>query len=88
MLKPLTCPDCGAPLEVEPACVIDEDPDFREGYFRGDYDVDCAECHGARVVPAVDRENNRADVVAKVDAADEARWNAARGELYERRMGY
>lgn len=33
-----------------------EDPDFEEAYFRGDYDVPCEECNGARVVPVVDRE--------------------------------
>ncbi|MHB1260367.1 MAG: hypothetical protein ACYC2H_01490 [Thermoplasmatota archaeon] len=33
---------------------FDEDPDFREDYFAGVYDVDCDECRGARVMPIVD----------------------------------
>lgn len=33
---------------------FDEDPDFREAYFSGAYDVSCAECHGKRVVPVTD----------------------------------
>lgn len=33
-----------------------EDPDFEEAYFRGDYDVQCEECHGQRVVPVVDED--------------------------------
>src|SRR5277367_5213950 len=28
---------------------FDEDPDFEEAYFRGDYDVRCEECKGTRV---------------------------------------
>lgn len=31
-----------------------EDPDFEEAYFRGDYDVTCKTCHGARVVAEPD----------------------------------
>jgi hypothetical protein len=31
-----------------------EDPDFEEGYFRGDYDVQCGTCHGTRVVAVPD----------------------------------
>jgi excinuclease UvrABC ATPase subunit len=33
---------------------FDDDPDFRENYFSGMYDVPCNECHGNRVSPAVD----------------------------------
>lgn len=31
-----------------------EDPDFREAYFSGRYDVCCEECKGERVVDVVD----------------------------------
>lgn len=34
----------------------DWDPEEREGYFRGDYDVTCSECNGERVVPEIDEE--------------------------------
>ena len=30
---------------------FDEDPDFRESYFRGDYDQRCNLCGGEKVVP-------------------------------------
>lgn len=30
---------------------FDEDPDFAESYFRGDYDVRCGLCQGENVVP-------------------------------------
>jgi hypothetical protein len=29
---------------------FDEDPDFREDYMSGVYDITCAACHGKRVV--------------------------------------
>lgn len=37
---------------------FDEDPDFEEGYFRGDYDVTCVECSGLRVVLVPNNEAN------------------------------
>jgi hypothetical protein len=33
---------------------FDEDPDFEEAYFRGDYDVPCEQCDGNRVISMVD----------------------------------
>lgn len=33
---------------------FDQDPDFEEGYMRGDYDVRCGTCEGARVVAVPD----------------------------------
>jgi hypothetical protein len=33
---------------------FDQDPDFEEAYFRGDYDVLCEECHGNRVTLVAD----------------------------------
>jgi hypothetical protein len=33
---------------------FDQDPDFAESYMRGDYDVRCSVCEGARVVPVPD----------------------------------
>jgi hypothetical protein len=33
---------------------FDEDPDFAESYFRGDYDVRCETCKGQRVVAVPD----------------------------------
>ncbi len=33
---------------------FDEDPDFEEAYFRGDYDVICEDCGGNRVMLVAD----------------------------------
>jgi hypothetical protein len=35
---------------------FDEDPDFEEAYFRGDYDVRCEECKGRTTVLVVDEQ--------------------------------
>jgi hypothetical protein len=35
---------------------FEEDPDFKESYFNGLYDVTCYECHGKRVVPEINEE--------------------------------
>ena len=66
---------------------FDEDPDFEEAYFRGDYDVVCLECGGNRVTLAADW--------AKMDAAEKEMYNdhlrqerEYRAEVAaERRMG-
>jgi hypothetical protein len=47
-----------------------EDPDFAEAYFDGVYDVTCAICHGARVVPRPDL----------------SRWSFAQKRLYVRHL--
>ena len=58
------CPRCrGRGTHVNPSIDgngltrddFDQDPDFEESYFRGDYDVACYECRGARVVAVIDR---------------------------------
>lgn len=33
---------------------FDQDPDFEESYFRGDYDVTCVDCGGKRVTLVAD----------------------------------
>lgn len=44
---------------------FDEDPDFAEGYMRGDYDVTCEECGGANVVDEIDEDRcNTVDLAA------------------------
>lgn len=35
---------------------FEEDPDFRESYFAGHYDVQCSECDGLRVVAVANFE--------------------------------
>jgi len=57
------CPTCrGRGSHVEPGIDCNgltaedfaEDPDFREDYFSGRYDVPCYRCNGEKVVPVID----------------------------------
>ena len=59
------CPRCrGVGSHVNPAVDgqgisqedFDQDPDFQEAYFRGDYDVACHRCQGEKVIKVIDRE--------------------------------
>lgn len=64
---------------------FDEDPDFREEYMRGTYDVQCAECHGQRVVMVPDEERMPADAKAAFEAHQKAQAEEARERAWERR---
>lgn len=86
------CPTCrGKGVHVNPSVDCNgitaedfaEDPDFAEDYFRGVYDVPCAECGGARVVP-VPIDDEVLERYHKI-LADEAAYQAMRAA--ERRMG-
>ena len=64
--KYITCELCsGKGTHVNPSIdahgiserEFDEDPDFREEYFAGTYDVSCYRCQGKRVEPVVDEES-------------------------------
>lgn len=63
--KRIVCPSCegrGTELRASLRGVafsaeeMDEDPEFRENYFSGRYDVLCSECQGSNVVIVVDEE--------------------------------
>ncbi len=91
------CPTCnGKGTHVNPS--IDsqgissdefaEDPDFFESYISGDYDVNCYECGGKRVIPVVDEDNNPPDLVQAIQKAEQSAYEAARERIREREMGY
>lgn len=62
---------------------FDEDPDFEESYFRGDYDVRCTLCGGERVVPVpLD-----AKVIEVIESGIDDRHSAREEMLAEMRMG-
>ena len=66
---------------------FDEDPDFAEQYWNGDYDQTCTRCEGKRVIPAVDWDaltDDEAQAYEK-QLRDEADWEAER--LAEIKMG-
>lgn len=81
------CDGCrGAGTRVDPAVDgngltaedFSEDPDFREDYFSGQYDVQCWDCHGERVVPHVERAAADPQELALYDACMEAERERAR----------
>ncbi len=92
----VVCPTCdGRGKHVNPSIDsgglssddFDDDPEFRESYMRGFYDVTCYECRGKRVAPYLDRSRIDAGTLALLDgrAASDA---AFRAEVEaERRMG-
>lgn len=67
---------------------FDEDPDFREDYFEGRYDVACNECGGARVVPAMDEDRTTKEEREKVEEEIDANYRHQQEMWYERKMGY
>jgi hypothetical protein len=66
---------------------FDEDPDFAESYWRGDYDVPCAECGGRRVSPEPDWDRMTPELKAKVEVWIEDFYAYQRECDMERRMG-
>jgi len=90
------CPTCeGRGSHVNPSIdahgiggdEFDDDPEFREEYFSGTYDVTCYGCGGRRVVAEIDRERADPDVLRYLDEreADQASYEAECAA--ERRMG-
>jgi hypothetical protein len=63
---------------------LDDDPEFREAYFSGAYDISCPDCHGLRVVLMPDEGTEGAKAIQeawKCEASYRAEIEA------ERRMG-
>jgi hypothetical protein len=75
--------DCGG-LSSED---FEQDPDFREDYFNGRYDVQCYHCHGDRVVPEIDREKADPEVLKALDERLDAEAEFRSIQESERRMG-
>jgi hypothetical protein len=65
-----------------------EDPDFREAYFEGRYDVLCAECGGRRVVPVVDETRATPEQERLAEEARTSHYEDQRCRWHEREMGY
>ena len=70
---------------------FDEDPDFEEAYFRGDYDVPCDECKGRTTVLVVDEDACKTKGLEKELAAyfeyQRDMWAMDAEMAAERRMG-
>jgi hypothetical protein len=66
----------------------DYDPETGEDrYARGDYSVPCWTCHGKRVVPELDRKNVDDEVLARVEAWEQAEADFRTVQLAERKAG-
>ena len=65
---------------------FDEDPDFRDDYFLGRFDVQCNECGGRRVVPVI-AESCPAELKAKAEKWEQEFYDYQRECEAERRMG-
>lgn len=66
-----------------------EDPDFRDEYFAGRYDVRCSECDGRNVVLVVARDSVEPEILAKLDRwLEEERRFQLESSAERRAMGY
>jgi sarcosine oxidase delta subunit len=71
--KRIVCPHCdgeGAELRggLKGLCLSSEDMkdhDFARSYMRGDYDVACSHCKGARVIDVVDTDSLTPKMLAR-----------------------
>jgi len=59
-----------------------EDPDFKEDYFSGVFDVACEECHGNRVVPVINYDRVPKEVQGLLDAEEERQSEMAKEAYY------
>lgn len=68
-----------------------EDPDFRDDYCSGMYDVSCYECSGKNVVPEIDEDilnSEQKEMLKLLDAYLNDLAQSRREDEYCRRMGY
>ena len=66
---------------------FDEDPDFREDYFSGVYDIPCTKCKGERIVIELDRDETKPEVLKVIDAWEKEENDYRRTVAAERAMG-
>ena len=90
------CPRCrGVGSHVNPAVDgqgisqedFDQDPDFRESYFAGVYDVACHRCQGEKVVKVLDRDRATKAERILFDKNERELADLAAEEEAERRAG-
>jgi len=65
----------------------DWDPDERDGYLNGDYDVPCVECHGRTTVPTPNLDALPPAARKLVDEALESHHDGCAIQAAEMRMG-
>lgn len=67
---------------------FDEDPDFKENYFGGVYDVACHECDGANVVPVFDYDHMTDEQKELAEDHERGEYQDRRERESEERFGY
>lgn len=89
------CPVCrGKGTTVNPAIdghgisaeEFEEDPDFRDDYMNGVYDVPCRECDGLRVIAVVDEQAADPELLKHYHDQLQAEWECRAAERSERFM--
>lgn len=92
----VVCPTCsGTGKHVNPSIDcdgltredFDQDPDFREDYFSGAYDVTCYECGGNNVVDAIDWDRVSPELTKAYEDEMDERCEYEAMCRAERRMG-
>lgn len=95
-LKWKLCPTCGGcGCHVNPSIDsgglsaedFEDDPDFRELYFNGSYDVECYECAGRTTVLSIDEETSNPESLKVANDLFEDRLDFIRECESERRYG-
>jgi hypothetical protein len=61
---------------------FEEDPDFRNDYFGGAYDVPCETCHGERLVTVPEREALTRSEARFLDMVERVQFEREREEAY------
>lgn len=92
--KFIVCPCCdGDGSRVNPAVDavsiddLDCDPDFKESYYRGDYDIPCSECNGEKVILEVNRVALSLKMLERLDRAENSKYQAEAEAAFERKWG-
>ena len=65
-----------------------EDPDFAQEYWRGTYDVPCAECHGQRVSITINEARMTDNELKRVTKHIREFYDYQHEMARERKMGY
>lgn len=91
------CPRCeGKGTHVNPSIDgnglssedFDQDPDFREDYMSGVYDVACHECDGKRVILVADEQLMTAEQKVQWQQWCESEWARAEEDRQQARWGW
>ncbi len=84
------CPIChgdGTRRIVSDSCVEEMDPEEREDFFQGKYDVRCDECTGTGKIKVIDEDRCRPEDLKEYYIQEQQRIRDAMEAAAERRMG-